>query len=86
MLRITTEENGRLTRFRLEGRSSLLNSELQPCGFGHRLAVTQAGVGACRNEDFMLNHSIVLPVGVMLALVRSLRDSDLLCPLFVWSA
>jgi len=31
--------------------SSLLHSELQPCGFGHRLAVTQARVGTGRNED-----------------------------------
>ena len=86
MLRITTEESGRLTRVPTGRRSSLLNNELQPCGFAHRLAVTQTGVGAGRNEDFMLKHSIVLPVEVMLALARSLRDSDSLCPLFVWSA
>ena len=86
MLRITTEEDGRLTRVPAGRPSSLLDSELQPCGFGYRLAATQAGVGAGRNEDFMLKHSIVLPVGVILALARSLRDSDFLCPLFVWSA
>jgi len=41
---------------------------------------------AGRNEDFTLKYSIVLLGGLMLALARSLRDSDSLWPLLGWSA